>query len=472
MRLKTVKLLIPAARSVGETDVILLPFQPQGAIFEWNGRAEVADAQGVMSHLLGVGLWTPASSSLITTTSIHAVTPSQSASQKWNGGEVGILGSAGTVIGESIATAEDNGDGTWSLVLTCDSVYAQALEVVCTVIGEVGAVDFVAPSMSTSTVLIPTPSGQADALVLVSGSVTSTGNYASDVALSIGFAARSGGQASLAVNSDNGRASSFTGSNASNAGVIVTWGSGGTVLYSGAITAWNVDSIELTRTGTIVRPCFGLAIIGCNAAVVAVDTLTDIVTDINVSALGWQPAGLLSLSSGTTAWDAAGVKRTTAQAILGAADASLSQCGLGVVDVNAQNPTAVGAAIAPSDIYVRQTEANPPVAAGRMRLNSVNADGLALRMSVADDVSRKVALLVLGPDTSSDAALSGGLIEATSVSPSAVVIDNSLAPSGGTPPLTRQLQRTTRGGSVWTDIVGATSAPYTDDTIAAGTDYD
>jgi hypothetical protein len=43
---------------------------------------------------------------------------------------------------------------------------------------------------------------------------------------------------------------------------------------------------------------------------------------------------------------------------------------------------------------------------------------------------------------------------------------------GGTAPYTYQLQRTSRGGSSWSNISGATSSPATDTTAVAGTQYD
>ncbi len=437
----------------------------------------MVDTQSAASHFQGMGLWVPGVHGLITTHSVHGVSPSLATA--WGGGTAGtnniaLLDSTGTIIGESKnATVVDNGNGTWSIVLTCDVAYTQALLVQCMIFGGAGAVDLVKPAFSTSTVLISCPSGQADALVLLSGTVTSSpGSISNDAAISVGIAARAGGQAVIATDSDHGRTASVSGTYGSDQEVSGSWSSAGALSTHGAVTAWNTDSIEVTRSSTLTRPCAALVFSGCNAKVVSVATRTDLTTDIAVGGLGWRPAGVLALSTGAAAWDALGIKRTTAHTVIGMADSGMTQGSLGSVDVHGQNPTVVGTVVAHSDLYVRQTETATPAAAAKMRLNGVNSDGLTLRMSVADDTPRQVALLVFGPDTSTSAALSGGAIAAGTITPTSVQLVETLSPGGGTAPYIRQLQRTVRGGSTWIDITGATAPPYVDNTATAGTQRD
>ncbi len=102
------------------------------------------------------------------------------------------------------------------------------------------------------------------------------------------------------------------------------------------------------------------------------------------------------------------------------------------------------------------------------RITAINKGGVYVQGSMSSTTGFHVDSVtgVAGPFPITPGVLTAG------THTDAVVNVSWTVASGGTAPLTAQLQRSAHGAGSWSNISGATSSPATDSTVSAGTDYD
>lgn len=480
-RTKLVEVSIPAGRAVGEVDQITVDFAPQGAVLMWNGRGEATDAQGRATHHRGASVWTPTAQRCLSTTSEDARASGQLYQDLRSGAQViKILDHTGAVLGESTAgAATDNGDGTWSIPLTCSTLYAAALDVAVWVIGDVTGCDVVGGSTQDSPKLLSTPSGAAEALILVASVARfGIGTSGNDM-FSLGLAAKNSGQAFASGTAKGGANPSVAHASASLSEILAVWNGAATnTPYRGSVSAWNADSIELTLSATSAAEInyFGLAIVGCEAVVTTVPLPATTQSSSPVSGLAFEPAGGLVIAP--RLWDTGGGVHANDQTCYGAFDHDLAQAALSTVDLHGVSPTVVATSLRHSDCFVRQTESGgaggAPVNAAALKAQSIQADGVTFLTTMPGDGAAAPAVLLIGPALSATPPTAPTGVSATTNVPAPVV---SWTP--GTGQTSEYVHRVATGAAAPTDATTRVSpalagnvASWTDNTKPASAVYD
>lgn len=472
-RTKLVEVTIPSGRAVGGVDHITVPFQPQGAALFWNGRSDVGNGQGRASHRRGVGLWTPTTARCHTSGSEDNHTPSLSRSQNPEAPALVELlsGNALTLGASSGGAAIDNGDGTWSIPLTCTTAYTQAVCVAAWAFGDLTGCDYAAGTLQNNPIVIPTPSGAGDALILVSTPNTSVSS-GEDSAFGLGIAAKAGGQAAIAGDSNSGSNPAVANGAGSLSAALLSWNGAATSLpYQGAVTLWDADHIEVTLNATSAAAVqwFALVLVGCSASVQTIPLPDTVQTESQITDLSFEAAGGLVIAP--RQWDTGGATHSNDQTSIGAFDHDGAQAALSVVDVKGQSPTVVATSLRHGDCFVRQSEGAAPANAAALTLKSIDPTTVSFLTTIAGDGGAAPAVLLLGPDTSGPPPLTGGTATLASISASAVTASATDA-TGGTAPYSYQWQRSPAGAGTWADLAGQTTRSLNDTTVVAGTAYD
>lgn len=470
-RTAVVEVAIPAGRLVNGQDLITVPFEPQGAILVWNGRAESGNAQGRASHRRGVGLWTPSACRCLATGSKDAATPAVArADLAPNPTVVELLAGNDVITGASDAGAViDHGDGTFSIPLTCSTAYTEATRVIAWVIGDVTACDLVSGNYTASPLVLSTPSGAADALLLCGSTLTSNSS-GTDAGISLGLAARSGGQGYVLVGSNNGSNPSVANQSGSLSAILADWNGGVTGVFpSGAVSAWDADGIEVTLSATTAASvqCFGLAIIGCSAALQTIPLPAGVQQESQV-ALDFEAAGAFLLAG--NGWGATGGVRSHDQMCVGAVDHAGAQAALSTLDVDQQSPTVVATSIRHGECFVRQSQSATPTNAAALAMKSIDPTAVTFLATMVGDGLDGPLGLFLGPDTSGPPPLTAGVATLGAVQADEVQASATEA-TGGTAPYTHQWQRSEDDGATWEDLAGQTTLALDDTTAVEGTPY-
>jgi hypothetical protein len=245
---------------------------------------------------------------------------------------------------------------------------------------------------------------QPDCEILLSTTIDTTppGGRAGNEMMGMGFAVSTTLLATLCGGADEGSATTDTDSYANDVECLSseTAAAGTTLATRFTFVSHNSNGFTLNQAIVPATICWNhfLALKGGSYTVKSVLTQTDTTTDINTSALGFTPAGLLMLSA-FKAEHAAGTMTVHDTWSVGVASGVSNRYAAGIFSLDGVADTVVYTAIEHDEVYISITQSASPAVEGLMDIKTW-ADPITFIMDDADPSQKFVSMLVIGNTSS------------------------------------------------------------------------
>lgn len=374
-------------------------FQPKACLYWWAGRLDAVDAVGLLHVRCGIGAaCTPTDRCCVSTYIDHGSASAATARTHYTT-ECIVSVNKSAVVDANADLQSFDSDGQ-TLVIDDAFVTAQNVRVHCLAVGgsdltNVATVQFQAPT-TTGNADVTSLSFQPDALVLFSvGHPTVPAAATTTARLSLGVVA--GGQQGVAAYEDvNGLGTTDTASYNYGGECVALFTNATTINFRAAFVSFLSNGFRLNWLevdGSTQPYVVGLALKGGSYLVGNLLTQTDTVTTMVESGFGFQPTGVLLLSS-TDAQSTQDSPGAHARMSIGAFTSPTNRGVQACMSQDASANSNAGSTVQHDACYARVTTAGALDAL--MDVQSVDSDGFTGIMDDADVAQAYVTYLAFG----------------------------------------------------------------------------